>query len=157
MPFMQRATNGCCSNFTPSYKTSIEESAESAVFIALYPSLICTVRREIRCHSLFQVETHQCFCLYSTGSICSGKFGIAWRCPPPMNTSFAAGDAAYLFSPSLTRDIRGGSICARLNEFPWDGLAAEVGLSWLLDTLVFGRVAGELSGTRLGWANQAVQ
>lgn len=53
-----------------------------------------------------------------------------------ISTSFAAGDKAYLFSPSLITDIRGGSICARSDEFLWDGLAVEVGLSWLLDTLV---------------------
>lgn len=51
-----------------------------------------------------------------------------------INTSYAVGDKAYLFSPSLISDIRGRSACARSDDFPWDGLAVEVSLSWLLDT-----------------------
>ena len=44
-----------------------------------------------------------------------------------ISTSFAAGDKAYLFSPSLISDIRGGSACARLG---WLG-------SWSRSFLVF--------------------
>ena len=36
IPIMQGVTNGCSAKFTPFSKTSIEESAERAVFIALY-------------------------------------------------------------------------------------------------------------------------
>ena len=64
-----------------------------------------------------------------------------------ISTSFAAGDKAYLFSPSLISDIRGDSGCAILDDFPWAGWAVEVDLSWLLDTLGFVSVAGELLGT----------
>ena len=38
IPFMQRATKESSPNFTPSSKKSIEESAERAVFIGLYPN-----------------------------------------------------------------------------------------------------------------------
>ena len=74
-----------------------------------------------------------------------------------ISTSFAAGDKAYLFSPSPISDIRGGSACARLDDFPWDGLEVQVSFSWLLDTLGFVWVIGELWGTMVVQANLGAQ
>ena len=52
-------------------------------------------------------------------------------------SSVLFGNLSYLVNPSLIRDRRVGSVCARLVEFPWDNLAAEEGLSGLSDILVF--------------------
>ena len=95
IPFMERTTNGCSQKFTPSSKTRIDESVERAVFIALYtqPDLYNeTGNAKLWSQKYFYHLTR-------------------WPCLlEVISRSFAPRGKSYKFNPSLTRDVREGSI-----------------------------------------------
>ena len=74
-------------------------------------------------------KTSMSFCPDSTDSICYGTRGITWRYLLSMKP------LAHLLL-QVIKHTRFVPVPDRM-IFSWDGLAVEVSLSWLLDTLGF--------------------